>query len=805
MTNHWIDLKNAKVFLIEGSNCAENHPMSMKWIMKAKENGAIIIHVDPRYTRTSEVSDIFVRIRPGTDIAFLNCIINYILTNKLYDEDFVLNQTNALLIANDEFGFSDGVFSGYDSASRKYDNSSWGYALNSEKKPLKATSLDDPRCIFSKIKDFFKRYDFDTVTGITGATEEQIKLVADTMVQNKPGTILYALGMTQHTVGVQNIRSFGVLQLLLGNVGKPGSGINALRGEPNVQGSTDMACLFGYLPGYLAPPNHNVPDIDTWTKGSGTFRRTFLVNLLKAWFGEHATPDNDFCFSLLPKKDGSRNYSLFQIFETALEGKMKLAYFMGQNPLVTSPNLSVVQQGLSQMEMVVVQDLFEIETAAFWEKREGVDPESIDTEVIFLPAASFLEREGSLTNSGRMVQWRYTGIEPVGQAKADLLILDLIFKKVRELYAGSTDKKDETVMKITWDYDFDHDDPEERIKFAEEVLREINGYNLVNGELLKGIGELKADGTTSAGNWVYPGVYANGVNLSKRKDNQSDPGGLGIYPGFAWSWPGNMHVLYNRASCDSNGVPYDDERAVVWWDELQGKWTGYDTPDVPNAADGPGTPNGQRPFRMSGEGLGRLLAATYKDPNPDSDLPRDSSSTPADGPVPEFYEPVESPTTNVLHPAVPYNPCVTYPRKGVEALQPVGTVDEFPYVLMTSSLAEHWCAGSVTRNIPWLNEMYPEPICEMSETLAAGLKVKSGDWVKVRSARGEMKVKVYVTPRMEKMLINGEEVETVWMPYNWGHKALSRKPSTNYLTIDAGDPNTSIQETKACLVDIVKG
>ena len=797
MTNHWLDLQNAKVFLIEGSNCAENHPMSMKWVMKAKERGAIIIHVDPRYTRTSEIADIFVRIRPGTDIAFLNCAINYILKNKLYDEYFVLNHTNALMITDEDFDFSDGLFSGYDSDNRKYDNSSWGYDLGGDKKPRMASSLDDPRCVFSKVKEFFKRYDFDTTVKITGATEEQIKLVADTMVENKPGTVMYALGMTQHTVGVQNIRSFGVLQLLLGNVGKPGSGINALRGEPNVQGSTDMACLFGYLPGYLGPPSHNVPDIDTWTKGSGTFRRTFLVNLLKAWFGEHATAKNDFRFDLLPKRNGNKNYSLFQIFENALEGEIKLTYFMGQNPLVTNPNLSLVLEALSKMEMVVVQDLFEIETAAFWERREGVDPSTIDTEVIFLPAASFLEREGSLTNSGRMVQWRYTGIDPVGESKPDLEIINTLFNKIREKYAGSTERKDEALLKAVWDYD-----DSDLVAFAEEVLKEINGYDLETGELLKGIGELRPDGTTSAGNWVYPGVFANGENNSKRKDNVNDPGDLGIYPGFAWSWPGNMHVLYNRASCDTKGRPFDKDKPLVWWDDQAGVWTGYDTPDVPKADDGPDTPNGQRPFRMSGEGVGRLLAAPYKDPNPDSELPRDSSSTPADGPLPEFYEPVESPTTNILHPKVAYNPCVKYPR--VESLQPVGEHDEFPYVLMTSSLAEHWCAGSVTRNMPWLNEMFPEPVAEMSEALGEKLGVKSGDYVNVRSARGEIKVKAYVTPRMETLHINGENVEVVWMPYNWGHKGLSRKPSTNFLTIDAGDPNTSIQETKACLIDITK-
>ncbi len=797
MTNHWVDLKNAKCFLIEGSNAAENHPMSMKWIMKAREKGAKIIHVDPRYTRTSAIADIYVRIRPGTDIAFLNAVINYILTEKLYDEEYVLDHTNALYITNADFAFEDGLFSGYDESKRSYSNSSWGYLLDGAKKPVKANSLDDPRCVFSKIKEFFSRYDFKTASSVTGASEEEIKLVADTMVENRPGTIMYALGMTQHTVGVQNIRCFGVLQLLLGNMGKPGTGVNALRGEPNVQGSTDMACLFGYLPGYLAPPNHNVADLDTWTTSSGTFRRTFMINLLKAWFGEHATPENEYCFSLLPKKNGNVNYSLFRIFETALEGTVKFSYFMGQNPLVTSPNLNIVLEGLKKMEMVVVQDLFEIETAAFWERREGVDPATIDTEVIFLPAAAFMEREGSLTNSGRMVQWRYTGIEPAGQAKPDLEIIHLLFEKVRELYAGSTERKDEALMKGTWDYD-----TSSNVAFAEDVLKEINGYNLENGELLKGIGELKADGSTSCGCWVYPGVFAGNQNNSKRRDNVTDPGGLGIYPGFAWSWPGNMHVLYNRASCDAGGLPYDETNKVIWWDELQGKWTGYDTPDVPNAANGPDTPDGKRPFRMSGEGVGRLLSGPYQDPNPDSDLPRDSSSVPADGPLPEFYEPVESPTTNVLHPAVQYNPCVKYPR--VESMQPIGTTADYPYVLCTSSITEHWCAGSVTRNIPWLNEMYPEPIAEISKTLADKLGVENGERVKVWSARGEVVVKAHVTARMEKMLINNEEVEVVWMPYNWGHKGLSRKPSTNFLTIDAGDPNTTIQETKACLINMAK-
>jgi len=794
MTNHWLDLQNAKVFLIEGSNCAENHPMAMKWIMRAKEKGAIVIHVDPRFTRTSKIADIHAQIRPGTDIAFLNSIINYILENKLYDEQFILDHTNALMITNQQFSFENGLFSGFSKGNFKYDTSSWGYELDEAGNPLKAESLNDPRCVFSKVKEFFKRYDFQTASDISGIPVDKIKLIADTYVNNSPGTILYALGMTQHTVGVQNIRSFGVLQLLTGNVGKPGSGVNALRGEPNVQGATDMACLFNYAPGYLSWPNQNVQDIETWTKASGTFRRTFLVSLLKSWFGDNATPENDFGFGYLPKKNGSENYSIFRIFESAIEQNMKMLYIMGQNPMITSPNLNLVHEALSNMEMLVCADLFMTETAAFWEK-PGVDPKTIDTEVLFLPACSFLEKEGTLANSGRMIQWRYSTLDRLGQTKTDLEMIDMIFCKVREKLQGSRAEKDQTILKANWNYNRDH-------HFADQVLREINGYNTQTGALMNGIGELKADGSTSCGNWVYAGCYANGVNLTKRGDNQNDPGGLGIYPGFRWTWPGNIHVLYNRASCDKNGRPVDEKNKVIWWDETIGRWTGYDGPDVPSATDGPSTPNGQRAFRMSGEGVGRLLSGPFKQPLADSDLPRDSSGVPVDGPLPEFYEPVESPTENIMHPEVSINPCLKYPRLADK--QPIGTVADYPYVLCTSSISEHWCAGTVTRNMPWLNELVKETFIELSLSLAEKHNIKNGDQIKIWSARGEVDAKAMVTHRIKPLTINGKEVDVVWMPYNWGYKGLSQAASTNLVTIDAGDPNTWIQETKACLVNLKK-
>ncbi len=795
MTNNWLDLQNAKVFLIEGSNAASNHSMSTRWIDKAREKGAIVIHVDPRFTRTSSMADIYARIRPGTDIAFLGAIINYILQNKLYDEAFIKTHTNALYLVNTDFGFDEGVFSGWQGDVRKYDNATWAYQLDGAKKPRKAASLDDPHCVLANMKRFYRRYSFHTASAISGVPAKQIKLIADTLVKNRPGTIMYALGMTQHTTGVQNIRSFAILQLLLGNMGKPGSGINALRGEPNVQGATDMALLYNYLPGYVAYPITTEQTIEDYAKGHGTFRAKWLINGLKAWFGENATPENEFGLGWVPKATPGKPYSIFTMVDNALAGNMKLLYVVGQNVMITNPNLNLVHQALSNLGMLVVQDLWRTETACFWE-RPGSDPKSIKTEVLLLPVAHFMEKEGSITASGRMVQWRYKAVEPPGQAKGDLEVLDQIFRRVRDLYKDSNAPKDEILKKATWGYS----GPDGQVQ-AEAVLQEINGRNWKTGELVAGIGQLQADGSTSSGNWIYAGVFGGGKNLSKRRDNKTDPSGLGIYPGFAWCWPGNMHILYNRASCDAKGQPFDPAHKLVWWDEKDKKWAGFDTPDVLVPTDGPETPNGQKPFRMLGEGVGRLMATPYKDPDPkEKDLIRDASYVPGDGPLPEFYEPVESPTKNALHPGVQNNPILKYPR--LKSGQPIGTSAEFPYVLMTSSIAEHWCAGSVTRNVPWLNELVPEPMVALPKNLAERLGISTGDRVKLSSARGEATIKALVTRRMDSLNINGQEVFVVWVPYNWGFKGLSQGASGNILTIDAGDPNTGCQETKACLVNL---
>jgi formate dehydrogenase major subunit len=806
MTNHWVDLQHCKTILVEGSNVAENHPMAFKWIRKAQENGAKIIHVDPRFTRTSATANLYARIRPGTDAAFLNTVINYVLVHKLYDEDFVRTHTNALFLVNPDFGFKDGLFSGFDEDKHSYDTKSWGYQLDAKGKPRLANTLDDPHCVFMRLKTFVSRYTLDVGERISGIPAAQIQQIADIMAKNRPGAILYALGMTQHTTGVQGIRAFTIFQLLLGNVGKPGSGVNALRGEPNVQGACDMGVLNNYMPGYLDYPAHTEPTLIDYTKKNGTGDRRLLVNTLKAFFGDAASAENDFCYAWLPKRNAANDYSTFSIFENALAGTMKMLWIVGQNPAVTMPNLKLTFAGMDKLEMLVVQEIWETETATFW-KRPGADPRSISTEVLLLPAAFFMEKNGTITNSGGLVQWRNAAVKPPGQAKPDGEIVDYVFRRVRDLVHDSKDPKDEIIKKAFWTY-----------TSAEDVLREINGYALRDlpasglkaGDLVTKVADLKADGSTSSGAWIYAGVFGGGINLSKRRDSQTDPGGLGLYPNFGWTWPNNMRILYNRASCDRHGKPYPGSLPVVWWDENAKRWVGHDQPDVPNPVHGPETADGQRAFHTNPEGVGRIFAAFYKDLDltvvdsgeRDSQVPRDAAYVPKDGPLPEMYEPVESPVENILHPKVSHNPLLKYPR--VKSFQRIGTVQDFPYVLMTSTVAEHWCGGSSTRNIPWLNELVPEPVLEMPESLAQKLEVKTGNWVKVSSARGELTVKAVVTPRMKTLHVNGREITIVWMPYNWGYKGLSTGPSVNHLTIDAVDPGAGTQETKACLVNVVK-
>ena len=619
------------------------------------------------------------------------------------------------------------------------------------------------------------------------------------MARNNPGSILYALGMTQHTTGVQGIRSFTILQLLLGNIGKPGGGVNALRGEPNVQGACDMAVLSNYMPGYLNHPTTAEPTAYDYGRNYGLADTKYLINTLKAFYGDYATRENEYGYAWLPKRSTKVDYGTLSIFEAALAGSVKMLWIVGQNPAVTTPNLNMTFDAMGKLETLVVQEIWDTETSSFW-KRPGADPKSIQTEVFLLPASFFMEKNGTITNSGGMVQWRHASVKPPGQSKPDGEIVDAIFRRVRDLVHDSKEARDEPVNKAFWTY-----------LSAEDVLKEINGravkdlpaIGLKAGDLVRKIADLQSDGSTYSGSWIYAGVFAGGVNLSKRRDSKTDPGGLGLYPGFAWTWPNNMRILYNRASCDRHGKPYPGSKPIVWWDEKEKRWAGYDVPDVPNPLDGPNTPNGQRPFHLGAEGVGRLIAAVYKDPDATHPgYPRDVAYVPKDGPLPEMYEPVESPVENILHPKVATNPMLKYPR--VKSHQPIGTAAEYPYVLMTSTVAEHWCSGSTTRNIPWLNELIPEPTIEIPKSLGEKLGVKSGDLVKVSSARGALTVKAVVTPRMKPLKVAGREVTIVWMPYNFGYQGLSTGVSVNHLTIDASDPGAGTQESKACLVNVVK-
>src|SRR5262245_19021069 len=507
MTNHWADMQHCKTILVEGSNVAENHPMAFKWIRKAQDAGAVLIHVDPRFTRTSAGADIYARIRPGADPAFLNTVINYILVNKLYDEDYVMTHTNALMLGDADFEFKDGLFSGYDEEKHSYNTKTWGYQLGADGKPRVATSLDDPRTIFARLKAFFSRYTLDAGERISGIPAAQIQQIADQMAKDRPCTILYALGMTQHTTAVQGIRGFTILQLLRGTIGKPGGGVNALRGEPNVQGACDMGVLNNYLPGYLNNPDHTQPTLEAFTDKNGTSRRKYLVNLLKAWYGEYAKPENDFGYAWLPKRSAKKDYSSSGIFENALAGEVKMLFVVGQNPAVSSPNLRVVFDGLGSLDMLVVQEIWETETAAFW-KRPGVDPKTINTEVLLLPASFFMEKNGSITNSGAIVQWRYAAVKPPGQAKPDGQIVDYVFRRVRDLVHESREPEDDIIKQAFWTY-----------TTAEDVLREINGRalqdvgsDLKKDELVSRTGDLKPDGSTSSGSWIYAGVFSKGEN-----------------------------------------------------------------------------------------------------------------------------------------------------------------------------------------------------------------------------------------------------------------------------------------------------
>ncbi len=778
-------MKNTDCALIIGSNAAENHPMSFKWLTKAKEErGAKIISVDPRFTRTSSKADLYAPLRSGTDIAFIGGLIRYLLENNLYHKDYIVKYTNAAFLIDEKFDFNDGLFTGYNKGSRKYDNLSWTYQLNEEGNPLKDETLQHPRTVFQLLKKHYSRYDADKVCAVTGTPKDIFLQVAETYcatgAPDKTGTILYAMGTTQHTVGTQNVRSYAMLQLLLGNTGRPGGGVNALRGESNVQGSTDMALLFHILPGYLGSPTNseghatlaNYLKKETPASGYWSNKPKFLVSLLKAFWGDAATEDNDFAYDYLPKRDAAKNYSHIALFEAMYDGVIKGFLCIGQNPVVGGPNANKEQTALSKLDWLVVNDLFESETASFWKKEAGMNPEEIDTEVFLLPAAASFEKHGTVTNSGRWIQYRWQAVEPVGEAKPDAYFINRLTKLLKQLYRTSSKKQDAPIRELYWDYG-PHDEPD-----IDKVMREINGYEFKTRRQLNLFSELKEDGSTCSGNWIMSGMYTEAGNRTQNR-NTDDPGGMGSFLNWSYSWPANRRIIYNRCSADWQGKAWAQDKKTIWWDTLQGKWVGYDVPDF-GATLAPTAPGGTNPFIMIPEKVGKLFAGLNE------------------GPFPEHYEPYESPLSNAFS-NVQLNPVVKIWEGPMNAK---GEFKDFPIIATTYRLSEHYQTGTLTRNQEWLVELMPNMFVEISSSLAKKKGINNGDKTFVASARGEIEAYALITERFQPFNLGGKVVDHVGMPWHYGFAALAKGGTANRLTPHIGDGNTMIPEYKAFLCEI---
>ena len=784
--------------------CRRESSVATKWLTRARERGAIIVSVDPRYTRTSSFSDVYCKMRSGTDIAFVGGMINYALQNDFIQKEYVRNYTNASFIVNEQFSFHDGLFSGYDLATRSYDNATWAYVLDETGNPARDMTLQDPRCVYQVMKKHFSRYDIDTVCRITGSPEDLYQKICErytsTCMPDRVGTWLYAMGTTQHTHGTQNIRTYAILQLLLGNVGLAGGGVNALRGESNVQGSTDMCLLFHILPGYLKSPTQHDQTLEQYIKNytptttdpnsANWWGNTpkYIVSLLKAWYGEHANRENEFGYQYIPKR--SENCSFISLFEAIHAERIKGLILFGQNPAVAGPNVQKGWTSMGKLDWMVAVDLFETETANFW-NRPGVDSKNINTEVFLLPACSSVEKEGSITNSGRWAQWRYKAVEPPGESRSDLWILDNLCKSLKNAYRQGGVFPD-PIVNLDWNYGTGNEINLHMEPDVHRVAREINGYftedktvkdkNFTKGDQVPSFAFLQDDGSTSAGNWLYCNAYPGPDkkdNKMARRGKTDAANGIGLYPEWAWCWPVNRRILYNRASVDLEGRPWSSKRWVIRWNSDTKQWEG----DVPDGGWPPGT---KHPFIMKPDGHGQLFAPTL-----------------ADGPLPEHYEPVESPVANLMS-GQAFNPAVKLWHEVVPEGNPIGDALRFPIVGTTYRVSEHWQAGAMTRNLPWLAELVPDVFVELSNDLAAQKKINNGDRVVVETARGKMEAYALLSNRFEPFYIHEKAVHQIGIIWHFGYSGLAKGYSANILTANIGDANTMIPEYKAFLCDINK-
>jgi formate dehydrogenase major subunit len=850
---------NADCIVIEGSNMAECHPVGFQWVMEAKARGATVVHVDPRFTRTSAVADLYVPIRAGADIAFLGGIINYVLGCEKYFRDYVVSYTNAAAILTEDFADTedlDGVFSGLNREHRTYDFETWRYqggevsaaagrrdrvdrgdahrqvrragrgeahgaggaAAHSD--PDRDETLQHPRCVFQVLKRHFARYTPEMVEQVCGVPPEAFARVCELVTENsgpdRTTAFVYSVGWTQHTVGVQYIRTAAILQLLLGNIGRPGGGILALRGHASIQGSTDIPTLFDLLPGYLPMPHvHGNEDLaayvhaESMDKGFWANMSTYMVSLLKAWWGEAATPANDFCYDYLPRLTGS--HSSYETVVAQLEGTCKGYFLMGENPAVGSANGRMQRLGMANLDWLVVRDLAMIESATFWKNGPEIETqemrtEDIRTEVFFMPAAAHTEKNGSFTNTQRMLQWHHQAVEPAGDARSELWFMYHLGRRIREKLAPGglggvppestvANETDRPVLDLTWDYPVEGPLSEPS---AEAVLAEINGFDAEQRSLSSYL-QLKDDGSTACGCWIYCGVRADGVNQAARRK----PGGeqSWVAPDWGWAWPLNRRILYNRASADPDGKPWSDRKALVWWDDDAGKWTGHDVPDFvadrppsyrpAEGATGVDAISGIDPFILQADGKAWLFAPAGV----------------LDGPLPAHYEPQESPFANPLY-AQQRNPVREIIRHPQNPFQPSGSepgAGVFPYVATTYRLTEHHTAGGMSRTLPYLSELQPEFFCEVSPALAAERGLSHLGWATIISARTAIEARVLVTERIRTIEVQGRQLHQIGLPYHWGTNGLSTGDSANDLAHLALDPNVHIQEVKALACDIRPG
>jgi formate dehydrogenase major subunit len=829
------DLVNSDAILIMGSNMAENHPVGFQWVIEARERGAKVIHVDPRFSRTSAMADIWAPLRAGSDILFLGGLIHYVLENEMHFPEYVIHYTNASIILPEDFKDTEdleGVFSGWDASNSRYDGSSWLYGAciqGGRVAPRSAgahsghckdgagatadlrdcecdTTLRHPRCVYQVLKKHYARYTPELVERFCGVPRERFLKIAETFCSasgpEKTGAICYALGWTQQSKGPQIIRAAAILQMLLGNIGRPGGGILALRGHASIQGSTDIPTLYDILPGYLPMPNlglnsNSIADyVATYRDPTGWWWNfdKYIVSLLKAYYGEGANKENDWGFNWLPRVAGDHSHQGY--FLEMLDGKVEGLFVMGQNPAVAGPNSRLERKALSKLKWLVVRDMVELETASFWYDSPEVErgelrPEEIATEVFLLPAAGHAEKDGSFTNTQRLLQWHQKAVDPPGDARSETWFMHHLGRRLKEMAKQDPRPRNAGLRALTWDYSVEGTMQEPKV---EEVLREINGYTVADHTLLSGFTELKADGSTACGCWIYTGVFPRpGENRANQRNSQDLLG-----HGWGFAWPSDRRVLYNRASARPDGRPWSERKKLVWWDERHKEWTGLDVPDFtrtkapnyqpPKDAQGDEALAGDKPFILHPDGTAWIFAPKGL----------------ADGPLPTHYEGLESPVSNPLYPGRQSNPGEM--REERPENRYASSPDErFPYVMSTYRLTEHHTSGAMSRMLPHLAELQPEFFCEISPELASERGIENGGWLTLMTLRGIVEARALVTRRMRPLLINGKMVHQVGVPYHWGYRGLVKGDSANDLVAISEEPNVRIMEAKGILCDVAPG